>query len=112
MMQVKTAVQWVPPADKTDGKPRSHSPASGVVYIPARRVNDAARGIAYDQPGGWYAQTFYGNVQVAPGDWIITCASGNVYVIREVDYYHWFDAGLRAPWQVKVLRFLRKCGLK
>jgi hypothetical protein len=97
MLQVSNATQWWPPKDKEDGKARKGSPVAGVVYIPAKRVTDAARGIAYDTAGGWYAQTIAGNVQLAPGDWVVRCGSGHVYAIRQVDWWPKFGpAGLRA----------------
>lgn len=110
MINVRTAVQWFPPPEKADGTPRGHSPIPNVVYIAARRVNAPERGIAFNQPGGWFAQTWLGNIQLATGDWVVTCTSGNVYVIKQADYQPW-AGDFRAPWQVKVLRFLRKWGI-
>jgi hypothetical protein len=98
MMQVKSAVQFQPRADKDAYR------SLGIIWMPAQRVTDAARAIAYDRPGGWFAQTWLGNIQMAPGDWLVTCGSGNKYVVKQADYFPDFGA---SAWRSFWRRFFR-----
>ena len=81
MMQVKSAIQFHPRADKDAYR------SLGIIHMPAKTVKDAARGIEYEQAAGFFAQTWLGNIQMAPGDWLVTCISGNSYVVKQADYY-------------------------
>lgn len=88
MLQVKSAFQWHPRTDKDAYR------SLGIIYIPAQRVTEAQRGIAYDRPAGYFAQTWLGNVQMAPGDWLVTCGSGNRYVVKQFDYHPDMQLGM------------------
>lgn len=76
-MRIKSAVQWFPGVK-----------ASGIIEIPPSHVDQsAARGIVFDRPGGTFAVTWMGNIQLAYGDWVVTMDSGNRYVFKQPDYY-------------------------
>ena len=81
MLQVKSAFQFQPRDDKDAYR------SLGIIHMPAKTIKDAARGIEYEQPAGFFAQTWLGNIQMAPGDWLVTCGSGNRYVVKQFDYY-------------------------
>lgn len=80
MLNVKSAFQFQPRDDKNAYR------SLGIIHMPAQKVTDSARGIAYDRPGGFFARTWLGNIQMTPGDWLVTCGSGNRYVVKEADY--------------------------
>lgn len=91
MLQVKRAFQFQPREDKDAHR------SLGIIHAPAKTVKDAARGIEYEQGAGYFAQTWLGNIQMAPGDWLVTCGSGNRYVIKQCDYFPGF--GKVSFWQ-------------
>lgn len=75
MLQVKNAIQWFP-----------CSKVEGVVRLPSHTVTDARRGITFDRPEGFYVDTPFGRHQLIVGSWLVTCASGNRYIVKEGDY--------------------------
>lgn len=80
MMRVKHAIQWFPGVDH-----------EGVFKMPNHTTTDHRRGIIFDRPEGFYADTVLGRQPITPGSWLVTCRSGNLYVVKEGDY--WPDFG-------------------
>lgn len=56
---------------------------SGVLRIPATRVDaTATRGIIFDRPERHVVNTLEGQLDVSPGDWIITGVKGEKYPVK------------------------------
>lgn len=75
MLKIKNAIQWFPGVE-----------APGIFRMPQHTVTDQRRGITFDRPEGFYGDTVYGRQQLTPGAWLLTCESGNTYVVRSEDY--------------------------
>ena len=84
---------------------------TGVVRLPAGTIDASkTRGIKFERPERHVVNTPTAQLELAPGDWVITYPSGNRYVLKDIDFNR--EELLRTPWQVKVIRFLRKWGLR
>lgn len=78
---VVEAVQFWPP--HADAGPNA-KPMAGVIKIPAMTVDARARrGITYDTPAHYVINTLEGQMQVNPGDWVITGVKGERYACRD-----------------------------
>lgn len=79
---VISAFQFWPPPDKTTKLP------AGVVRLPPMTVDARERrGITYDTPARHIINTLEGQMQVNPGDWVVTGIKGERYPVRD-DIFH------------------------
>lgn len=78
-------------------------PFPGILHQKAQRVDVPARGISYERPERYIVNTPFGQLEIMPGDWMVTFPGGNVYVIRSEDI-----KALEAPPNKQWWKFWRK----
>lgn len=89
------AIQWFPSVH-----------IDGVLRLPAQTIDTSAtRGITFKRAERHVVNTATAQIELAPGDWVLTYPSGNQYVMKDVDYA---PRTAETPWG----RFMKKWGKK
>lgn len=82
-------------------------PFTGVIHQTPQRVDmTATRGIIWERPERFMANTPFGQMEIGKGDWVLYFPRGAVYVVKDADI-----EALRQPRETifdKVLQFLKK----
>ena len=57
---------------------------SGVIKLPAMTVDARERrGITYDTPARYVVNTLEGQMEIKPGDWLVTGVTGELYPVKD-----------------------------